>query len=156
MTKEGFELPTTLFVNQVSPMSTLLVEYGGVEHEAQDGSNIEYLSTYRINVWIVAGYKYATTHLEGGGQLRLEKGYEMYDAVLDVLAGRKLLKDAETVRLGGGERVYFGMAEISAPDPASPWDAGDLGAVVYKLSFSVAANSVWQQFPGQAPIRPPS
>jgi len=153
--KDTFRLPTTLFTytegEAEKVLSTILVEFNGAEHTVQDGSNVAYLTTYRVNVWIVAGYGYSTGHLEGGAALKLEEAYALYDAVLDLTAARRILKDAETVRLVGGERVYFGAVDGDPP----AFNDGDLCAVVYKLEFTINANSVWQEFPGTAPIRAP-
>lgn len=157
MDKDEFKLPTTLYTKDTEPytISTILVEYNGADHEAQDTSNIVYLTTYRLNVWIVAGYSYSTEHLEGGEALKLEDAYKMYDAVLDLTAGRKILKDAETVRLVRGERVYFGNTEVPEPTDNDPFEPDEPSAVVYKLEYTIAATSVWQQFPTEAPIHAP-
>jgi len=159
MDKDDFKLATTLYTgdsgeNGTVPISTILVEFNGADHEAQDGSNIAYLTTYKLNVWIVVGYKYSLDHLEGGGALNLEEAYDMYDAVLDLTAGRRILKDAETVRLVRGERIYFGNLDTPSPG-GDPFEQDELCAIVYKLEYTIAANSVWQEYPGQAPIRAP-
>ena len=158
MDKDTFKLATTLYTQEVETeidtISTILVEFNGAEHKAQDGSNVVYLTTYRLNVWIVSGYFYSIGHLEGGAALKLEEAYALYDAVLDLTAGRKILKDAETVRLVKGERIYFGNMDTGASDD-NPFEQGEPCAVVYKLEYTISADSVWEQFPGAAPIRAP-
>jgi hypothetical protein len=162
MDKDNFVLPTTLYVATLGteghdddePVSTILIEYNGTEHEPQDGSNLIYLSTFRVNVWVVAGYWLSLAHKEGGGPLQQDRGYNVYDAVLDLMAGRKLLKDAETLRLGRGERVYFGNEEYSPEGGGGdPWGNDTVSASVYKMEFTVKAQSVWETLDG-TPLTP--
>ncbi len=156
MAKDNFVLPSYLYVQDWSPgssvtehdsASAILVEFNGVDHEPQDGSNLVYLNTYRVNVWIVYGYHLTTQHKQGGQFLDQEKGYHLYDAVLDLMAGRKLLKDAETIRFIRGERTYFGNLEGDNEAPMTLVGQENC-ATVYKLEFSIKAQSLWEQFGG--------
>lgn len=99
-------------------------------------------------MWIVCGYRVQTDSKTASDNLDLEDGYRLYDAVLDLIAGRKLLKDAETVRLLRGERLYFGNSDKSGA-PFS-FEDGEFSAAVYKLEFSVVAQSVWEKYEGCA------
>jgi hypothetical protein len=155
MDKDTYTLPTTLYMGSLAPISTVLVEFNGVEHEPRDSSNVLYLNTYKVNVWVVAGYKYSVVHKEGGAALALDVGYALYDGVLDLVAGRRLLKGAETVRLVRGERVYFGNEKSGPPGGENTFEPNEKSAVVYKMEFTVKAQSVWEQFPGEAPVRAP-
>ncbi|MCP4680115.1 MAG: hypothetical protein GY854_32405 [Deltaproteobacteria bacterium] len=154
--KDNFVLPSYLFVmdggegsslTDQEKVSTIMIEFNGVDHEPQDGSNLVYLNTYRVNVWIVCGYNLTTQHKQGGEFLDQEEGYGLYDAVLDLLAGRKLIKDAENVRFTRGERVYFGNLDNPQEAPLII-TGGENSASVYKLEFSIKAQSVWEQFGG--------
>ncbi len=156
MAKDTFVLPTYLFikngqegssVSDHDEVSTVMVEYNGVDHELQDGSNLVYHNTYRVNIWLVVGYTMSTQHKQGGEFLDQADGYGLYDAALDLMAGRRLLKDAETIRFIRGERVYFGNLDATQQAPLI-LGSDENSATVYKLEFSIKAQSVWERFGG--------
>lgn len=130
--KDSYFLPSDLFDG---PSTSILVEYRGVEHEPEDGTNIDYLNTYSIHVWLIAGYQYETDPKKGGDPLQQDAGYAIYDMILDSMAGRKLLKDSETLALVRGERVYHGIID------GTGW-SGTV-ANVWRLEFTVKARSKW-------------
>jgi hypothetical protein len=144
--KDGFELNHHLYIigdeiDQERPTSVVLVEYAGVVNKPQDTSLLTYLNTYRVHVWLVAGYVYSTEHMPGGVPLLQATGLEIYDTVLDNLVARKLLKDAERLKLERSSRFFFGT------DDDAPFQENNVSAIVYKLEFSFQAQSVWDDPP---------
>lgn len=142
--KDTFKLPQHLYLSDVNtPISAVLVEFAGVEHKPQDTSLLDYLSTYRVNVWIIAGYIYRTVHKEGGASLQNELGLSVYDAVLDSLVARKLLEGSDRLKLERSARHFYGSQEADQ----EPFPDNTAAALVYKLEFSLRAQSIWADPP---------
>ena len=144
--KDQFSLAKHLYTagepEEEYPTSVVLVEYAGVENKPQDTSHIVYLNTYRSNVWLISGYEYNTENKQGGDPLVHGTGLEVYDGVLDLMVGRKLLEGAERLKLEKSSRVYYGD-----DGGGEPFTDENLCALVYKLEFSFQAQSVWAEPP---------